>query len=74
MNYPKPVMSIRELSALGYPVEYLRQLSRAKGSPCFRASNSTNAKVYFYTDKLDNYIADMEERKSAYDARHRKRL
>ena len=63
MQYPKAIMSITELSELGYPVEFLRQLARADGAPCFRQSESRNGKVFFYTDQLEKFIDEVEDRR-----------
>lgn len=55
-GFPKKMMSITELTKLGYPRETLVQASRAKGSPCIRTSKAVNAKILFDTNKLDPFL------------------
>lgn len=56
MNYPKRLMSITELSELGYAKATLRKYARAKGSPIILTAGG--GKIYFDTDRLDGFIAD----------------
>lgn len=55
MEYPKKLMSVTELSKMGYSVTFLRQLAHAKHAPIIRG-NAINSKIYFITDKLDEFI------------------
>lgn len=54
MNYPKRLMSIKELSSLGYAEATLRKYARAKGSPIVLTAGG--GKIYFDTDRLDAFI------------------
>lgn len=54
MNYPKPFMSITELSTLGLSKSYLKQLSRAKNAPITKTPGG--GKIYFRTDELDGFM------------------
>lgn len=56
MQYPKIVMSVTELARCGHSATVLKQLARMEGCPCYRASPAPNAKIYFFTDKLDAFI------------------
>lgn len=62
MEYPRPVMSVKELAELGHPAQFLRELSRIDGCPCYKISTKPNAKIYFYTDKLDAFIEKTQKR------------
>lgn len=54
MNYPKKLMSIKELSSLGYAEATLRKYARAKGSPIVLTAGG--GKILFDTDRLDSFV------------------
>ena len=62
MEYPRPVMSVKELGELGHSVTFLRELSRIDGCPCYKLSPKPNSKIYFYTDKLDAFIEKTQKK------------
>lgn len=65
MEYPKKIMSIAELAALGHNKDYLRQLAHMREfgrGYGFRLSNARNGKIYFYTDSLDELIGIEQKR------------
>ena len=60
MTYPKPFMSITELTELGLPRSYLKQLSRIKGAPIVRTLN--RGKIYFITAELTDFMQKISEK------------
>lgn len=56
MKYPKPIMSITELTQLGYSRSMLNQWVHIKGFPAFKTSKKKKAKWLIDTDKLDDWI------------------
>jgi hypothetical protein len=59
MNYPKPLMSITELVAMGYSRWDLKCYANAKGAPVIRTIG--RGKSLFMTDKLDEFIMKMQK-------------
>ena len=55
MEYPKKLMSVTELSKMGFSKTFLWQLAHAKHAPIIRG-NAINSKIYFITDDLDEFI------------------
>jgi hypothetical protein len=54
MQYPKPIMSVTELTELGFTRNYLYQMSRRKGQKyCTKVSNNGKSKLIFDTDKFE---------------------
>lgn len=56
MNYPKRMMSITELTEMGYGRRTLNNWSHIRGFPVIRTSKSKRAKQLVNTDKLDQWI------------------
>lgn len=54
MQYPKPLMSIPELSKMGYPERELRNLVRVTGFPARRLKKG--GKWLIDTTKLDRWL------------------
>lgn len=59
MVYPKPLMSISELVAMGYSRWDLRCYANAKGAPVRRTIGK--GKVFYETDKLDDFIQKQQK-------------
>lgn len=57
MEYPKPIMSIKEMNALGYPMDYLRRAVHSKHAPKFAVQTARGGKWLIKTaefEKLQN--------------------
>ncbi len=54
LQYPKPFMSISDLTEMGLPREYLRRLSRVADAPIIRTSG--RGKILFITADLNNFM------------------
>jgi hypothetical protein len=54
MEFPKPLMSIAQLSELGFSKSMLKEYARAKDSPIIKTAGG--GKIFFITDKLIEYI------------------
>ena len=61
MNYPKPLMSITELVAMGYSRYDLTCYANAKNSPSIRTIGG--GKILFQTDKLEEFIQRLQRSK-----------
>lgn len=55
MTYPKSFMSITELTELGLPRSYLKQLSRVKNAPIQKTPKG--GKIFFKTEELDAFMS-----------------
>ena len=60
MTYPRPFMSITELTELGLPRSYLKQLSRIKGAPIIKTLKG--GKIYFVTADLTKFMQQVSEK------------
>ena len=56
MEYPKAVMSLRELMKLGYPDSILYQAAHAKNSGSFKSGNGKTSPWYFRTQDFEKWI------------------
>lgn len=63
MLYPKAIMSVKELTTMGFSKEFLRQIAHAPGAPVFRG-DAVNSKIYFRTQYLDEFIERIQHRQS----------
>lgn len=59
MQYPKQLMSITELVAMGYSRWDLRCYANAKGAPVIRTIGK--GKTLYLTEKLDDFIIKMQK-------------
>lgn len=66
MNYPKQLMSIKELKTLGFSEYQLRQFSHDPQAPVVRAGK--RGQIKFDTTKLDNYLEIMRNKKVSNNA------
>ena len=58
MNYPKQVMTIKELMAMGYPEEWLRQIYRSRHQKIawkMGGEDKRNSPILFDTEELEKY-------------------
>lgn len=55
MNYPKPIMSITELTKLGYSRALLNQWVHIKGFPCFK-SDTKRGKYFIRVTDMDKWL------------------
>ena len=58
MNYPKQVMTIKELRAMGYPDEWLREIYRSRNQKIawkMGGENRPNSTIIFDTEELEKY-------------------
>lgn len=57
MDYPKKVMKIKELEALGFPRKWLLAIYRARnnGIAWKTGTGGTTSTIYFDTDELEKY-------------------
>lgn len=62
-QYAKPFMTITELTLLGLPKDYLKQLSRADGAPIVKTLGG--GKILFRTAELDDFMTEITKRVSA---------
>ncbi len=55
MTYPKPIMSVTEMSKLGFSKDFLYQAIHSRYGTSFarRTGNSKNAKYYIDTEKFN---------------------
>lgn len=58
-KFPKPFMSITELTKLGLPREFLKILARIKDAPIIMTMGG--GKVLFKTYELEAYLKKIEE-------------
>lgn len=58
MKYPKELMSITELTKLGYPRHTLAQWARAKNAPVVYTVGK--GKALFITSKLEDFIRKIQ--------------
>lgn len=64
MSYPKPIMTISELTELGYSSKVLRQIFVSVGYPvAFKEKNSKTAAIKFNVAELDKYLKKINERR-----------
>lgn len=53
-NYPKPIMSMSELKAMGFSEEYLLRVFRTRNQKvAWKASNKINSRILFDTEELE---------------------
>lgn len=63
MKYPKPIMTINELVAMGYSKHLLRNLYAEYGYPlAFKEIPSKTALIKFDTEELDKTIKRLNKR------------
>ena len=55
MEFPKKVMTVSELSKLGFSKAWLRELSRTQNF-CFRQGTAENSPILFDTEKFSKFI------------------
>lgn len=57
MQYPSPIMKLRELMQLGFPEEFLLTAYRTKGQDFAQKINPTkkNSPIIFDTEKFEDY-------------------
>ncbi len=57
MEYPKPVMTKRELEIMGFQTSWLLKAYRTQGTRAiaWKASNAENSKLMFDTEALEKY-------------------
>ena len=58
MNYPKKVMTIKELKVLGYPEEWLRAIYRSRHQKIawkMGGEDKSKSTILFDTDELEKY-------------------
>ena len=58
MNYPKKVMTIKELRAMGYPDEWLREIYRSRNQKIawkMGGENRPKSTILFDTEELEKY-------------------
>lgn len=53
MNYPKPIMSITELTKLGFPRDLLYKASHAQGSEKYIIRTPGGGKILFDTERWE---------------------
>lgn len=63
MEYPKQLMKLSELSALGFSMKQLREYVHQPGCPCMRTGNTKNSHYLIDTTKFDDWL---EEQKKAF--------
>ena len=57
MDYPKPIMSLKEMQEMGYPEDYLRRAVHSKHASKFAIQTKKNGKWLIKTgefEKLQN--------------------
>ncbi|WP_207647316.1 hypothetical protein [Parasporobacterium paucivorans] len=57
IDYPKPLMSIRELTDMGFPRNTLQEWARVKDAPVIYSAGG--GKVFFKTAQLDEFAKVM---------------
>lgn len=58
MQYPKKIMTIKELTALGYPDRWLRSIYRSRHQKIawkMGGEDKPNSTILFDTDELEKY-------------------
>lgn len=58
MKYPKQVMTIKELRAMGYPDEWLREIYRKRNQKIawkMGGEDKRNSTILFDTEELEKY-------------------
>ena len=60
MEYPKPIMSKRELMNMGFPEQWLTKVSNMhRQKVCFQSGQKSNCKLWYDTVELEKVrIAD----------------
>lgn len=53
MEYPKPIMSISELSEMGYSKYYLKCAAHSKHSSKFVIRNKRSGKIFIKTEEFE---------------------
>ena len=54
MTYPKPIMKMAELKAMGFTEDYLMRVYRTRGQKAaWKASNKINSPILFDTEELE---------------------
>lgn len=64
MNYPKPIMTIGELTEMGFSEKMLRKVFTSKGYPyAFKETGTRTCPIKFNTELLDKYLSQINERR-----------